>query len=61
MKILVTESYILDTELIKTNPQVKHVIEKSAFNKENDNIANLWASDEAKRYGTDHKITLELI
>lgn len=62
MKVKVTMQAIIDTEKIsKYNTGVKNTIEKSAFNKEPDNLANLWALSEIDYQGADKKISLELL
>jgi len=70
MKIGVTVKAIIDTENITDNKNVKMAIERAAFNKTNDNLANCWAVSEiakrgyiseiAKR-GYKRTITLELL
>jgi hypothetical protein len=60
MKVLFTMSAIIDTEKLSSK-QVQNAIEKSAFNREHNNIANLWALDEIERFHIDRKIRLDLL
>ena len=60
MKVLVTVKAILDTDFIG-DKNVKIVIERSAFNKINDNLANWWAVSEIEHVNASKEISLELL
>ena len=60
MKVKVTMESILETNEI-SEKGVRLAIERSAFNKLKDNLANLWALDEVLKYGNKKDITIELM
>lgn len=60
MKILVTMTATLDTDKIRERP-VKLAIERSAFSKQKDSLAGMWALDEVACTGVRTEITLDLL
>ncbi len=60
MKIKVTSTIMLDTDMIDKHGPVKTSIEREAFNKGSDRIGRLWAWEEANKQGIPD-ITLELL
>jgi len=58
MKVKVTVEAILDTENV-ANENVKRVIERATFNREKDNLAEMWALSAV--VNCDKKISLELL
>lgn len=62
MKVKVKIEAVIDTERIPPcNKQVRTAIEKAAFNKDKNILAELWAESEIKNQACGKEITLEVL